>query len=164
MKNRSSLNKNLGISLVEVVIAATIIGTSIIFIVGVYGGMAKLSYRNTPRIQADMLAEEGIEAVRTMRDAGWTSNISTLSTTTTYRLAWTGSKWQATTSVALIDNTFDRTFKVTDVGRDSNFNVVSSGGTYDAGSKKVTVYVSWQDSGATSTKSLEDYIFNTYSN
>lgn len=152
-------------SLVEVIVGAAIIGTAMVAIVGIFGGLSKLSYRNTARIQATMLAEEGIEALKTMRDAGWTSNISSLNTSgTTYRLFWSGSAWKATTSSSLIDNMFDRTFVVTPVNRDASFNVISSGGSVDTNSRNVVVTVSWRDDNATTSKSLEDYIFNSFNN
>ncbi len=151
-------------SLIEVVIAAAIIGSSVVFIMGIYSGLTKLSYRNTARIQSAMLAEEGIAAIKTMRDSGWTSRIASLSTTTTYSLYWTGSVWQATTSSPIIDGQFYRTFTITGVSRDIDADIVTSGGTFDPNSKKVTVSVSWADNGATSTKSLEAYIFNVFNN
>lgn len=163
-KNTGSISS--GMSLVEVIVGAAIISTALIAIVGVFGGLSKLSYRNTARIQAAMLAEEGVEALKTMRDAGWTSKISPLNTSgTTYRLFWTGSAWTSTTtSSALIDNMFDRTFVVTPVNRDVSFNVVSSGGSVDTNSRKIVVTVSWLDDNATTSKSLEDYIFNSFNN
>ena len=155
-----------GMSLVEVIVGAAIIGTAMVTIVGVFGGLSKLSYRNTARIQAAMLSEEGIEAIKTMRDAGWSAKISPLNTSgnTVYRLYWTGTAWTSTTTSSKIDNTFERTFMVYTVERDASFNVVSSGGTTDTNSRKVVVTVSWQDDGAIVTKSLEDYIFNTFNN
>ncbi len=163
--NKKTKNTSSGLSLVEVIVGAAIIGTSVISIVGIYGGLTKLSYRNTPRVQAAMLAEEGTEALKTMRDSGWTSQIASLTVGSTYRLAWTGGSWKATTSSALIDNAFDRTFVLSDVNRDSvTFNVVTSGGVLDTSTKKATVTVAWRDDGATTTKSLETYLFNTFSN
>lgn len=163
------LNKTKGMTLVEVVVGATIIGTSIIFIVGVYSGLSRLSYRNTARVQAAMLAEEAVEALRTMRDAGWTANVASLpyttfGTTTTYRLIWDNTKWQATTSPVLIDGVFDRTFQIFPVNRDGAFNVVSTGGTEDTNSRRVVITISWREDNGTSTKSAETYLFNSFAN
>ncbi len=155
---------NKGISLVEVIVAAAIIGSAVLSTMGVYANLSKLSYQNMPKIQANYLAEEGIEAVRTLRDAGWSSKISKLSTTTAYSLYWNGTNWTATTTSALIDNLFSRAFTLSDVVRDANFNIASSSGTYDSGSKMVSVTVSWPDRDGTSTKNLQGYIFNTFNN
>ena len=153
-----------GISLIEVIVGAAIIAASIVSIMGVYGGLSKLSYRNMPRLQATLLSEEGIEALMTMRDAGWTSKIASLTVGTTYHLYWTGNVWQATSSPATIDSTFDRTFVLSNIARDASFNIVSSGGTTDVNTRKVVVSVSWLDDTATSTKSMETYLSNTYNN
>lgn len=150
--------------MIELLIGLGILVSAIVAMLASYGGLTKLSYRNTPRIQAAMLAEEGAEALRSMRDASWTSKIATLSNGTTYRLYWNGSAWTATTSVVSIDNTFHRTFSVASVGRDSNYNIVASGGTTDTNTKKVTVNVSWRDGSSTSTKTVEFYLFNTFVN
>ncbi|MEI6490476.1 MAG: hypothetical protein WCO16_01795 [bacterium] len=155
---------NKGISLVEVIVAAAIIGSAVLSTMGVYANLSKLSYQNMPKIQANYLAEEGIEAVRTLRDAGWSSKISKLSTTTAYSLYWNGTNWTATTTSILIDNLFSRAFTLSDVVRDANFNIASSSGTYDSGSKMVSVTVSWPDRDGTSTKNLQGYIFNTFNN
>lgn len=155
---------NKGISLIEVIVGAAIIGSAILATMGAYANLSKLSYQNTPKIQANYLAEEGIEAIRTLRDAGWSSKISTLSTSTTYSLYWNGSSWTATTTNILIDGIFSRTFILSEVGRDANFNILSSGGTYDSGSKKISVTVSWPDRDGTSTKNMQSYIFNTFKN
>lgn len=162
--NANNQQKKKGMSLVEVVIAAAIIGASVVFIMGIYTGLSKLSYRNTARIQSAMLAEEGIVALKTMRDSGWTSRIAPLTLGTTYSLIWLNSMWQATTTSVLIDSQFERTFVISSVSRDTNSDIVTSGGTVDPNSKKVTVSVAWEDNGATTTKSLEGYIFNIFNN
>lgn len=156
-----------GLSLIEVIVGAAIIASSIVSVMGIYGGLSQLSYRNTARIQAALLLEEGTEALKVMRDSSWTNNIATLSTATTYRFEWSTSTatWLATTTgLALIDGVFDRSFTVSNVNRDAGFNIVSSGGTLDSGSKNVTVTVSWLDGNATTTRSLNTYIFNSFNN
>lgn len=153
-----------GFTLIEVIVGAAIIGSSIVAILGVYGGLTNLSYKNTSRIQASFLAEEGVEVVRLLRDYGWGANIAPLSVNTTYRLHWNGSVWTATTSQARVDTVFDRTVTFSTVGRDGAYDVVTSGGTIDTGSRKAIVSVSWQDAGATSSVQLETYIFNTFNN
>ncbi len=155
---------NRGISLVEVIVGSAIIGSAVLATLGAYATLSKISYQNIPKIQAAYLAEEGVEVVRTMRDAGWSIKIATLSTTTSYSLYWNGTSWTATTTSSLIDGIFSRTFTLSDVGRDANFNILSSGGTYDSGSKKVSVTVSWPSSSGTSTKNMQSYIFNTFKN
>lgn len=61
--------KNKGSLLIEVLVASAIISTAVIASLGVLGTMARLQYRNTARIQASFLIDEGIEAVKTLRNA-----------------------------------------------------------------------------------------------
>lgn len=157
--------KTSGLSLVEVIVAAAIILTSVVALVGVFGGLTSLSLRNTPRVQAAMLLDEGAEALRLIRDIGYTANIASLSNGTTYHLVWQGGTWKATTTASMIDSYFDRTFTLAAVNRDSTtFNIVTSGGTLDTGTRKATISVAWNDGTGTTTKSVELYIYNTFSN
>ena len=110
------------------------------------------------------LAEEGIEAVKTIRDSSW-NNISSLSDNTNYYLYFdtsssTNNIWKATTTASSIDSTFIRTFKVNAVYRDSNGRIISSGGTLDLNTEKVTVSISWKSKNSTTTKTLSTYITN----
>lgn len=151
-------------SLIEVIVGTAIMVSSMVAIIGVYGGLTSLSLRNTPKVQAAMLLEEGSEILKIMRDTGWSSKIGSLTNGTTYRFVWQNSAWTSTTSVQMIDSTFDRTFVLSAVNRDASYNIVTSGGTLDTGTKKATISVSWRDGSATTTRSVELYIFNTFSN
>lgn len=160
-RNRRSSH---GFALVELLIGISIMVVSILSLIAVYSALSTAAYENTAKLQAVMLADEGVEAIKTIRDFGWASRIQTLSTTTTYRLYWSNSQWVATTAPVMIDSTFDRTFTLSDVQRDGVFNIVSSGGTYDAASKKARVTVSWNAKGATTSKAIDFYLFNVYNN
>lgn len=56
--------KNRGVSIIEVLIASAIIMTSVVSIMGVYGGLTSIAIRNTAKVQAGMLLDEGAEALR----------------------------------------------------------------------------------------------------
>lgn len=166
---RAERKKNLrrGVSLVEVLIASAIIMTSVVSIMGVYGGLTSIAIRNTAKVQAGMLLDEGAEALRFMRDVSWSTNINPLINGTTYALYWDYSAsnygWRATTTKDMIDGQFDRTFVLSSVNRDaSSFDIVNSGGTLDTGTRKATITVSWYDGVATTSKSIIMYLFNTY--
>ena len=98
-----------------------------------------------------------------MRDTSWSSNIATQSSGTVFYLAWSGSAWSTTTTNTFIDSTFERKVVFSDVYRDGS-QQISSSGTLDSNTKKVTVTVSWQSGGATSTRALTAYISNLFSN
>lgn len=153
--------------MVEVLIASAIIMTSVVSILGVYSGLTSISLRNTARVQAGMLLDEGAEALRFMRDVSWSSNIAPLTASTTYWLYWDYSTstygWRATTTSVIIDDQFERSFVLTPVSRDTTtFNMVTSGGTVDAGTRKATITTSWFDKTSTTTKSIVMYLYNTY--
>ncbi len=158
-----------GSGMVEILIASGIISVVIMTIINVYSSLASISLLNTDKVQASFLLEEGAEAVRLLRDTSW-SNISSLTaSTTTYYLYWpvaatsTSATWRATTTPQLVDE-MRRSFKVYTVSRDSNFDIVTSGGSNDAGSRRVVITVAWPTLYGTTTKSLEMYIFNTFNN
>lgn len=154
-----------GMSLVEIIIGSSIIMVSVVALLGVFGGLTSLSVKNTPRVQAAMLLDEGAEILKIFRDSGWTSNIASLTNGTTYRFLWQSNAWIATTSSNMIDGIFDRTFMLSAVNRDStSYDIVTSGGTTDTGTRKATITVSWNDGSGTTSKSVEMYVYNTFSN
>lgn len=148
----------------EVIIATSLILVFLVSLVAAYNLYLRLSLGNVRKVQATFLAEEGIEAVKLIRDSSWNGNIVPLSVDTSYYLAFSGSSWTATTSRQLIDNIFDRTFVLSSVFRDSASDIVESGGSLDPGSRKIVVSVSWFEHGATSTKTVSTYITNLFNN
>lgn len=155
-----------GLSLVEVLIASAIIATSVASIIGAYGGLTSLSIKNTPFVQAAMLLEEGAEAVKMMRDSGWTTNIGNKTNGVPYGFTWSSATgWRATSSVPLVDNFFYRTVTFSPVSRDNtSFDIVTSGGTADTNTRKATISVSWIHNNATTTRSIDMYIHNRFNN
>ncbi len=154
-----------GIALVEIVVGAAIIATSFVAILGIYTALTKLSIQALPKMQAAMVAEEGLEAVRSLRDAGYTSKLGALSSGTPYYLSWStaSSTFYATTTKSLVDNTFSRTMTVANAYRDASYNIASAG-TNDANTKLVTITVTWSSGGATSTYALQSYVSNIFNN
>jgi len=157
-----------GFSLVEAVIASAICISVLIGVTGAFTLAMRSSLGNTQRMQASFLEEEGLEAVRILRDNGWAANIASLSVNTTYYLAYdsAASTWKATTTAQLIDGTFTRSFSIYSVNRDGSQNIVVSGGSNHADTKKVTVTVTWRqrEGSATSSHSLSTYLTNIFNN
>ena len=81
-----------------------------IYIADVYGNFLKLSLENTEKVQAVFLLDEGVEAVKTMRNYAW-SAVASSTAGTTYYLTWQNSRWQSTTTPNVIDNKFIRKWK-----------------------------------------------------
>jgi Tfp pilus assembly protein PilV len=167
LKNNKKLSNKRGSLLIEVLIAAAIISTSMIAAVGVFGTMAHLAYRNTARVQASFLAEEGVEALKTLRNNSWNAKIKNLTLNKPYYLYWLNSSWNVNASSTMIDNQFLRYFTLSNVYRDSNFNIVASttsGASIDTDMRQVTVNVDWTDEAGTSTKSITTYLYNLFAN
>ena len=133
-----------GSGIIEIIIAIFIISTAFFAILQLSVMSLKASGERNNKESALMLAQEGIEGARTIRDAGWTANISSLSFGGTYYLVNQAGVWVLTaTNPGLINNKFTRTIVIANVSRDINDNIVQSGGTNDVKTKKLTVTVSW---------------------
>ena len=163
MPSRSSTKK--GFTIVEALIASAV---ALIVILGVASAFATTLTASTGtvnRIQAAFLEEEGQEAVRLMRDDSWSTNIASQSAGVPFYLTYNGTTWKATSSPTYIDGKFSRTVTLNTVNRDnSTQDIVTSGGTLDSNTLKVTVAVSWYDHGATTSRSLQSYLTNIFSN
>lgn len=153
----SNRKKNVGMALVEILIGSAIISGGILAISTSYTTYFKYALANQKNVEAAYLLEEGLEVVSYFRDETWT-NISSLSTTTTYYLAFS-STWATTTTPQYVDGTFLRSLTLSDVRRDANDDIAFSG-TYDPNTKMVTATVSYFQGHATTTKTMSMYITN----
>lgn len=156
-KNIPAAKKNRGSSLVEVMVASSVILIIMIGLYAVHTFFVSNTLQNTRKIKATFLLEEGIEAVKSLRDQNW-SKITSFNPNTNYRITFESGAWATTTAYVLIDSLYDRTFTVTAVSRNSSGDIVTSGGTNDTGTKKLTMTVAWSVNGATTTKTLSTYI------
>ena len=153
-----------GSVLLEALVVTSIFLIIILGLAGTLSFIVKASLANVMKIQASYLAEEGLEAVRLLRDASWAMNIAGEVSGVPFYLNFNGSSWVKTAVNTYVDETFERKTTFSDVYRDSSQNIVSSGGTLDPNIKKVTVAVYWNSYGATTTRSLSTYITNVFSN
>ena len=119
---------------------------------------------STTRVQAAYLQEEGMDAVRILRDDSWTNNIASQTPGVAFYLTFDGTTWKSTTTNTFIDTVFMRTATLDSVYRNGSQDIVSSGGNLDANTRKVTVSVSWADRGATTTQTLATYLTNLFNN
>jgi hypothetical protein len=146
-----------GLSVIELVVASAIVSLFIGALALSLSAFLRLSSANLENVKGTFLAEEGIEAVKFLRNADW-QNISSLNTGSSYYLNFTGSSWEIVNNETLIDGLFSRRLVFENVFRDSNGEIVQNGGTLDAGSRKLSVTVSWLSGGATTFKSISTYI------
>ena len=157
------MKKIRGSALIEIIIGAAIISSGILAAEVSYNTYLSYALGNQGSIQAAYLLEEGLEGVTFLRDKGWAGFMASLSTTTTYYLAFNVAYWASTTTPQYVDGLFLRSFSVSDVKRDGNDNIASFG-TYDPNIKQVTTSISYWQGHATTTKTLSTYITNIYNN
>ncbi len=152
-----------GFSLVEMIIMIFVATFSILIIWKIYAVFIKVSVSNPALFQASFLAEEGIEAVKFMRDDSWSSNIAVLTSGTPYSLAFNGTVWEATTTISFIGGQFDRRVSFEDVNRDGSGDIIEIG-SLDLNTRKVLVVVSWQKDTSTTTREITTYVSNIFDN
>lgn len=152
--------KRQGFILIEVIVGVSILAFCLLGIISVGQGFLRLSFQSFQGAQANFLLEEGAEVARAFRDMSW-SNISNLTVGTKYYLNFSGGKWSTTTTSTPIDYTFYRYITVANVNRDNTTaDIVSSGGTLDTGTRKITVTTAWKTSTGTTTRTMMSYLTN----
>ncbi len=152
-----------GFSLVEVLVGISLLLILALAAAALFQFSGALTRRSLDKVTAANLAEEAIEVAKLWRDESWANLIATKAAETPYYLVWTGADWQASLTPSLILGRFERTMVFTPVYRDGNQDV-SASGTADAGSRLVSVTVSWSERGATSTYALSALIANQFNN
>lgn len=133
-----------GVGMLEIVIAVAIISAAFFSVLQINTFTLKAMQDRNDKARALAYAQEGIEAMRNMRDGGWTANISGLTFGATYYLTTSGSQWALTgINPGVIGGKFTRTIVLDNVSRDINDDIITVGGADDPKTKKVTVAVSW---------------------
>ncbi len=163
-KQKTTRDAHRGSVLVEAVVAAGITLMILMGAITAFSFLYRRAINNMAYIQAAFLGEEGLEAARILRDSGWNTNIASQTPGVGVYLYFDGATWKATSTKTFIDQTFERVVVFDNVYRDSNQNIVSSGGTLDTDIKKVTASVSWSTRGATTTRVLSMYLANVFKN
>jgi len=152
-----------GFSLLEVVIAVSILLTIFISLIAAYNYFIKVSINNVPLVKSAYLIEEGVEAAKILRDTSWSTKIAPLSPGVSYYLVFDGTTFNTTQAQNVIDGMYYRTLSISPVSRDANGDIQATG-TNDSNTKKITVTVSWYNGSATTTKQLSAYITNLFNN
>ena len=161
--SKKNLNGGLskGFGLIEIIVGSAILTVSLAAVATYFQKSLQFNQDNKKIVQASFLLEEGLEVVKFFRDTSWL-NISGLTSNTSYYLKFDGTKWATSTSNVFVDNLFERKLVINNVSRDANDDIVSSGGTNDADTKKATVSVSWGGRNGTTTKSISTYLTNIF--
>ena len=153
-----------GVGLVEIIIAVGIILIVFPAIFLVLLAATKSIHENIRNAEAVYFAEEGIEALRSIRNESWSANVSPLVIGTLYYPVISGNEWALTTvNPGLINSFYARTVTLGTVYRDADDTIAPSG-TADTESRKATVSVTWQFGGTIKSVTLETYITNFLKN
>ena len=157
--------KGVGFGMIEAIVGTALI-TIFLFGIAEVGKIASRVIDSAGlRLQAAFILEEGVEAVKGRRDSGWTANITPLILDSDYWLVFSAGTWTlSATPQPFIDQRFDRRVRISAGRRNVSDDLVDTGGTIDAGTRKITVNVAWSDRGATTTATLSTYITNLFSN
>lgn len=147
-----------GIGIVEIM---TAVALAAIFFTAIYGLVifsSRIIGKNVRQQAALYLAEEGIEAVRFMKNESWATNIAPVAVGTAYYPVISGNEWTLTTvSPGPINGVYTRAVILYSVMRDSNDDI-SAAGSVDSGTRRVKVQVDWTETGG----NLESVILETY--
>ena len=154
---------SIGIGLIEAVAGVSIISIFIFSLMLALQLSQKIVSESVRNIQVSFLLEEGVDAVKILRDTGWGSGIGSLAAGTDYYFSYNGTTWISTNNNVYIDGIFERKFVLNNVYRDANDDIAPSG-MLDSGTKKATIGVSWLGRTGTTTKSASFYLTDLFSN
>lgn len=158
MKNNKS-----GFGLLEIIVGIALISISVFGITSASAVSLRAMDDALNNVKASFLLEEGVEAVKMLRDTSWSLNIVPLVSGNSNYLNFNGLNWQTTSLNTFIDDRFERKFVLENVLRDVNYDIAELGA-LDANTKKFTVSVSWQEREGTTTKQISGYITNIFNN
>ncbi|MEK7182161.1 MAG: hypothetical protein AAB679_00140 [Patescibacteria group bacterium] len=153
-----------GVGLVEMVVGLSVFIFIVLSFIISFNYFIKNSLLGIKTVQSYFLAEEGLEAIKSMRNNSWATNINQLVSGQEYYFYFNGSKWESTTTPSMIDNFFTRKFIAENIYRDTNGDI-STSGTHDSGSKKITVFISYTiNNNVVKTENLSTIVTNIFGN
>jgi type II secretory pathway pseudopilin PulG len=145
-----------GISIIEIIVVTFVISVALAALLGSIAFYLKTSIFIEEATKANFLAQEAMEALRNFRDAiAWTNDdpanqydgFGVVAVDTAYYLSKSNDvppKWMLLRGSETI-GIFTREIYFENVQRDTNKDIVASGGTNDPNTKKVTVRVMWKN-------------------
>lgn len=154
------LKKSRGLTIIELLVVIAVISVALAGLAGLGSFILKLNHHLKQNTIATFLAQEGLEASRAIKEENWTA-LSALTPDSPYHPVKTGSpqKWAFATGAETID-IFSRQISISQVYRDTNDDIATSGGTLDSETKKITALISWNEQGQNYQIALESYLAN----
>lgn len=107
------------------------------------------------RLQAIALLKETEQAVRSVRSNGW-SSFTSVTINSPYHPEISGSQWTLVSGTQTT-NGLTQSVILSDVARNTNGDIVTSGGTNDPSTKKVEITISWTQPNASNITSTTYY-------
>ncbi len=169
LMNYRHWNPQRGFTLVEAVVAMTVFSVGIIGVIQVTSTAKSSSEQGRDTVQASNYLQEGMEAVRAVRDTNWAS----VSADGSYRLVsnpGASPAWTLASGGTETVGKYNRTVQIAGVSREDTDSsgtltagdkIVPSGGTLaDPDTKRVTVTMSWKQGPRTVTRSVYAYLTN----
>jgi len=149
----TDMKRNDGFGLVEIIVAmglfAVIATTGVVSVIGSF----QTNRLGDEHTRAAIYAQEGIEAMRSIRAQGWDDPFLTINCSGGCGVDSGVGMWAIAGASNTLDG-FTRTVAVSDVLRSAADDIVDSGGTVDVNTKKITSTVTW-DFSPTRSNSLE---------
>jgi type II secretory pathway pseudopilin PulG len=143
-------NSRSGFGLIEIIVAVAILTLALFGFLQTGVLALKLLRNEKENLEATLLAQESLEAVRSIRDASWASNIAPLQNGKSYFPVIVNGKWTlAAATQTPISGKYTRFLIFEEVRRGGGDQIVSSGGTVDPNTRKVISRTIW------GTKSIE---------
>ncbi len=132
-----------GFGLIELVVVAAIASATLAGFLQAAILSLRLLHAEQESLQATMLAQEGMEAVRSVRDESWTNNIVPLVNGALYYPVVLNNKWTlSANNPGLFNGLYTRQVVFQQVFRNATDDIAASG-TLDTGTRKITMTVSW---------------------
>jgi hypothetical protein len=151
-------NKSRGISIIELLVVILILGVGSAGLLSFSVFSLRTASLQKQTIEASFLAQDALEALKNYRDnivwnaddpANEYDGLGVVATGVPLRVKLslgTPVRWQLLLGQEII-GIYTRDITIGQVRRDGLSNIVESGGTLDADTKKITVKVIWQDRG-----------------
>ena len=161
--NKKKLNKS-GFVLVEVIVG--IVVTSIIILTftrGIFTAIT-LSQLNRDNLLAQLYISESVEIMRELESSDWSLTWSLVSPgncsiTSVCHFIDTASTWDFIAGDETLDTKFIRSFYMSDVYRDSNYEIATTG-VLDTKTIKVTHQISWMSIRGPKNLVADTFIYN----
>jgi len=139
-RTKKSRTKEAGYSLIELLVAIGLFSVLISVLFSGFIASRDGQPQQEQRFQAAVLVQEGLEAVRVVREASWQSFAQNgVFHPETYQ-----GSWRLVAGQEILDG-FTRSITISDVFRDNNGNIAGPETNPDPSTKKIDIAVSWDD-------------------